>query len=101
MGFVHPVHEHGEVGLAQVENGTKSTVTLRRQEIPLLEVDYIGEGRRLGTEIEVRSDVDGELFVYVGIWGTSAFLRMYYLDNVQVATGLLQLLQHHAGVAEG
>jgi hypothetical protein len=46
VGFVHPVHEHGEVGLPQVENGTQSTITLGRQGIPLLEVGYIGEDLR-------------------------------------------------------
>ena len=35
-------------------------------------------------EAAVTSDADGELVVYVGIWGTSAFLRTYYLDNIQV-----------------
>ena len=35
-------------------------------------------------EIELGSDTDSELFVYVGIWGTSPFLRTYYLDNIQV-----------------
>ena len=34
--------------------------------------------------LETTSDSDGELFVYLGIWGTSAFLRTYYLDNLQV-----------------
>ena len=35
-------------------------------------------------EIEVRSGTDRELFVYVGIWGASAFLRTYYIDKIQV-----------------
>ena len=35
-------------------------------------------------EMGLRSGTDAELFVYVGIWGTSAFLRTYYLDNIQV-----------------
>ena len=36
VGFVYPVHEHGEVGLASVEHGTQATITLGRQGIPLL-----------------------------------------------------------------
>ena len=35
-------------------------------------------------EAVVTSDADGELVVYLGVWGTSAFLRTYYLDNIQV-----------------
>ena len=35
-------------------------------------------------EIEVRSGTDRELFVYVGIWGASAFLHTYYIDKIQV-----------------
>lgn len=37
------------------------------------------------TTLEVRSDADGELFVYVGVWGTSAGSRSYYLDALRVA----------------
>ena len=41
-------------------------------------------------EAAVTSDADGELVVYVGIWGTSAFLRTYYLlgINFEVQHGL-------------
>jgi hypothetical protein len=34
--------------------------------------------------MEVTSDVGGELFVYVGVEGTSALSRTYYVDNVKV-----------------
>jgi hypothetical protein len=33
---------------------------------------------------ETTSDKDEELFVHVGVWGTSAFLRTYYVDNMKV-----------------
>ncbi len=29
-----------------------------------------------------KSDEDGEMFVYVGIWGTSEFSRTYYVDDL-------------------
>ncbi len=41
--------------------------------------------------VPVESDEDGELFVYLGVWGTSEFSRTYDLDEVQVTlfrTGL-------------
>lgn len=34
--------------------------------------------------VDATSDADGELFVYVGVWGTSPFLRTYYVDNLKV-----------------
>ena len=34
--------------------------------------------------VRTRSDEDGEIFVYVGIWGTSEFTRTYYVDDLQV-----------------
>jgi hypothetical protein len=34
--------------------------------------------------MRTRSDEDGEIFVYAGIWGTSEFLRSYALDDVRV-----------------
>ena len=51
MGFVHAVHEHGEVGLALVEHRTQATIALGSQGIPLLEVGYIGEDLRSRTEM--------------------------------------------------
>ena len=51
VGFVHAVHEHGEVGLASVEHRTQATIALGRQGIPLLEVGYIGEDLRSRTEM--------------------------------------------------
>lgn len=41
-------------------------------------------GPRAAT-LEARSDAEGELFVYVGVWGTSAESRSYYLDDLRVA----------------
>jgi hypothetical protein len=34
---------------------------------------------------QITSDSDGELFVYVGVGGTSELSRTYYVDNVKVA----------------
>ena len=34
--------------------------------------------------VETRSSPEGELFVYLGVWVTSEFLRTYYIDNVRV-----------------
>ncbi len=33
---------------------------------------------------EARSDADGNLYVYVGVWGTSPFARSYCVDKVKV-----------------
>ena len=34
--------------------------------------------------VDARSSPEGEPFVYRGVWGTSEFLRTYYIDNVRV-----------------
>ena len=33
---------------------------------------------------EAKSDADGNLFVYAGVWGTSPFSRNYYVDKLEV-----------------
>jgi hypothetical protein len=35
--------------------------------------------------MDVSSDGDGELFVYVGVLGTAEIARTYYVDNLKVA----------------
>ncbi len=34
--------------------------------------------------MEARSDAKGEMFVHVGVWGTSEVLRTYYIDKLEV-----------------
>lgn len=43
---------------------------------------YVWSTRRYA--LEARSDADGELFLYVGVWATSPGTRTYYVDNVKV-----------------
>ena len=40
-------------------------------------------GRRTYS-VEARTDADAELFVYVGVWATSAGARTYYLDHLEI-----------------
>ena len=98
IGFALASADWGSIDLWQVLVGASPDSPTTADAVVSVVDTGNGETSESGVEwveksvtVPVESDEDGELFVYLGVWGTSGFSRTYDLDEVRVTlfrTGL-------------